>query len=173
MLTGASSSYSAIPGRELSGNLEVVGKDTLLLTAIQARNNARALFAGSLSFFSNQYFDAKLSTTGQVGAFRSSVGPQPASRSLRVEMTSCPQYGHRAHTRHSSFVCHIQVAGNRALAVEVSKWVLGERGVLRASDVQHRRADGYVPTPPHPQTSTSHTTDIHMPHPQNPHATPC
>lgn len=67
VLTGGVSSYSASPSKEVAGNLEVVGRETLLITAIQARNNARAAFAGSLSFFSNEYFDAKLSTTGKVG----------------------------------------------------------------------------------------------------------
>lgn len=37
---------------------------------------------------------------------------------------------------------HRQATGNKALALELSKWALGERGVLRASNITHHRADG-------------------------------
>lgn len=33
-----------------------VGKDTLLIAALQARNNARVVFVGSLDFFSDEFF---------------------------------------------------------------------------------------------------------------------
>ena len=33
-----------------------VGSNTLLIAAIQARNNARAIFFGSLDFFSDEFF---------------------------------------------------------------------------------------------------------------------
>ncbi len=37
-----------------------VGKNTLLISALQARNNARVLFTGSLDFFSNDFFEASV-----------------------------------------------------------------------------------------------------------------
>jgi hypothetical protein len=40
---------------------------------------------------------------------------------------------------------HMQPVGNQDFAVELSKWALGERGILRASNVTHHRADGSVP----------------------------
>lgn len=47
-----------------------------------------------------------------------------------------------------------QLAGNKELSLELTKWVFRERGILRASKVHHQRADGYV----HP--STANTTLI-------------
>uniref|UniRef100_A0A0L8HRZ3 Dolichyl-diphosphooligosaccharide--protein glycosyltransferase 48 kDa subunit n=1 Tax=Octopus bimaculoides TaxID=37653 RepID=A0A0L8HRZ3_OCTBM len=47
-----------------------VGKNTLLIAALQARNNARVVFVGSLDFFSDQFFTAPV---------------QKASDGLRVE----------------------------------------------------------------------------------------
>jgi len=35
-----------------------VGKNTLLISGLQARNNARVLFFGSLDFFSDETFNA-------------------------------------------------------------------------------------------------------------------
>ena len=35
-----------------------VGKSTLLIAGLQARNNARVLFVGSLNFFSDDFFTA-------------------------------------------------------------------------------------------------------------------
>jgi len=37
-----------------------VGKNTLLVTALQARNNARVVFVGSLEFFSNDFFESSV-----------------------------------------------------------------------------------------------------------------
>lgn len=33
-----------------------VGKDTILIAGLQARNNARVVFSGSLAFFSDEFF---------------------------------------------------------------------------------------------------------------------
>lgn len=33
-----------------------VGKNTVLIAGLQARNNARVVFSGSLSFFSDEFF---------------------------------------------------------------------------------------------------------------------
>ena len=33
-----------------------VGKNTLLVAALQARNNARVIFFGSIDFFSDEFF---------------------------------------------------------------------------------------------------------------------
>lgn len=35
-----------------------VGRNTLLLAGLQARNNARVLFSGSLDFFSDAFFNS-------------------------------------------------------------------------------------------------------------------
>ena len=54
VLTASTSSYSYHADVAISEYPHAIGKSTLLLAALQARNNARVLFAGSLDFFSDE-----------------------------------------------------------------------------------------------------------------------
>lgn len=56
LLTAASSAYSYNPNNPIKEYPHAVGKNTLLIGALQARNNARVLFSGSLFFFSDEAF---------------------------------------------------------------------------------------------------------------------
>ncbi|KAL5277577.1 DDOST family protein [Megaselia abdita] len=56
ILNGHSSSYSYNPNSQISSYPHGVGKGTVLIAALQARNNARAVFSGSLYFFSDEAF---------------------------------------------------------------------------------------------------------------------
>ncbi|CAF4020356.1 unnamed protein product, partial [Rotaria magnacalcarata] len=59
VLTGSSSSYTANPDEKSLAEYPItVGKRTLLISVLQARNNARVGFVGSLDFFSNDFFDS-------------------------------------------------------------------------------------------------------------------
>jgi oligosaccharyltransferase complex subunit beta len=138
VLSGASSSYSATLTKELpasGSSLELAGKRLGLITAVQGRNNARAVFSGSLDFFSDEFFGATLKATGKVSShwiFCWGGGGTRKSYLLLWSLTFalCPS------------VRPQQTAGNKALALELSKWALGERGILRASNITHHRADG-------------------------------
>lgn len=54
VLTASSSAYSYHADVAITDYPHAVGKSTLLLTAMQARNNARVVFSGSLDFFSDE-----------------------------------------------------------------------------------------------------------------------
>ncbi|XP_035789939.1 dolichyl-diphosphooligosaccharide--protein glycosyltransferase 48 kDa subunit-like [Anopheles albimanus] len=56
LLTADSSAYSYIPDAPVKEYPHAVGKGTLLIAALQARNNARVVFSGSLYFFSDEAF---------------------------------------------------------------------------------------------------------------------
>lgn len=56
LLTADSSAYSYIPDAPIKEYPHAVGKGTLLIAALQARNNARVVFSGSLYFFSDEAF---------------------------------------------------------------------------------------------------------------------
>ncbi|KAJ8681678.1 hypothetical protein QAD02_017470 [Eretmocerus hayati] len=56
LLTASSTAYSYDPKKPIKEYPHAVGKNTLLAVALQARNNARVLFTGSLFFFSNEAF---------------------------------------------------------------------------------------------------------------------
>jgi len=56
ILSASSTAYSYYPDNAITEYPHAVGKSTLLIGGIQARNNARAVFSGSLDFFSDKFF---------------------------------------------------------------------------------------------------------------------
>ncbi|XP_077468394.1 dolichyl-diphosphooligosaccharide--protein glycosyltransferase 48 kDa subunit [Stigmatopora argus] len=58
ILTGSSTAYSFFPDKPISQYPHAVGKNTLLIAGLQARNNARVVFSGSLDFFSDAFFNS-------------------------------------------------------------------------------------------------------------------
>lgn len=63
LLTADSTSYSYVPDAPIKEYPHAVGKGTILVAALQARNNARVVFSGSLFFFSD---DAILASVKKV-----------------------------------------------------------------------------------------------------------
>lgn len=53
LLTADSTAYSYVPDAPIKEYPHAVGKGTILIAALQARNNARVVFSGSLYFFSD------------------------------------------------------------------------------------------------------------------------
>ncbi|XP_036318776.1 dolichyl-diphosphooligosaccharide--protein glycosyltransferase 48 kDa subunit [Rhagoletis pomonella] len=56
LLTAESTAYSYNPDQPVKEYPHAVGRGTLLIAALQARNNARVVFSGSLHFFSDEAF---------------------------------------------------------------------------------------------------------------------
>ena len=56
IMTGYTTSYSYNPSYDVTDYPHAVGKSTLLIAGMQARNNARVIFSGSIRFFSNEMF---------------------------------------------------------------------------------------------------------------------
>lgn len=56
ILTAESTAYSYNPDQTIKDYPHAVGRNTLLIAALQARNNARVVFSGSLYFFSDEAF---------------------------------------------------------------------------------------------------------------------
>jgi len=65
VLTASSTSYTYKPDDQIVDYPQTVGKGTLLATALQARNNARVLFVGSLEFFSNEFFESSVEKSSE------------------------------------------------------------------------------------------------------------
>jgi len=59
LLTGASTSYSHHSSNSVK-DLHVAGSKLVLVSALQARNNARVIFSGSLDLFSNKFFSSSV-----------------------------------------------------------------------------------------------------------------
>ncbi|KAL5013140.1 hypothetical protein ScPMuIL_007410 [Solemya velum] len=60
VLHAASTAYSFDPDLPIDDYPHAVGKNTLLAAALQARNNARVVFVGSLEFFSDEFFTSPI-----------------------------------------------------------------------------------------------------------------
>jgi len=60
ILTGSSTSYSHNPDTMIQEFPHAVGKQTVMIAGLQARNNARVVFSGSFEFFSDEFFSAKV-----------------------------------------------------------------------------------------------------------------
>nr|CAG4651794.1 EOG090X05EE [Triops cancriformis] len=58
VLTASGTAYSYKPDQAIDEYPHAVGTDTLLIAALQARNNARVVFTGSLEFFSDEFFNS-------------------------------------------------------------------------------------------------------------------
>ncbi|XP_022125261.2 dolichyl-diphosphooligosaccharide--protein glycosyltransferase 48 kDa subunit [Pieris rapae] len=58
LLTADSTAYSYNPKSQVKEYPHAVGRKTVLIAALQARNNARIVFSGSLFFFSDEAFNA-------------------------------------------------------------------------------------------------------------------
>ncbi|GJQ71656.1 hypothetical protein Trydic_g11352 [Trypoxylus dichotomus] len=60
LLTAESTSYSYNPEQTIKEYPHAIGKSAVLIAGLQARNNARVVFSGSLSFFSDEYFTSSV-----------------------------------------------------------------------------------------------------------------
>eukprot|EP00095_Tigriopus_kingsejongensis_P008299 snap_masked-scaffold948_size77650-processed-gene-0.11 protein:Tk08299 transcript:snap_masked-scaffold948_size77650-processed-gene-0.11-mRNA-1 annotation:"dolichyl-diphosphooligosaccharide--protein glycosyltransferase 48 kda subunit" len=65
VLTASSSAYSHNPDDPITEYPHVTGKNTVLIAGLQARNNARVIFSGSLDFFSDAFFASSVQRFGR------------------------------------------------------------------------------------------------------------
>ncbi|KAM9341891.1 dolichyl-diphosphooligosaccharide--protein glycosyltransferase 48 kDa subunit isoform 1-T1 [Pholidichthys leucotaenia] len=131
ILTGSSTSYSYFPDRPITQYPHAVGKNTLLLAGLQARNNARVVFSGSLDFFSDAFFNSAVQKA------------KPDSQSSSDPANGTDQcHSSRRHEQ----------TGNLELAEALSRWVFKEAGVLRVGAVTHHPVG--ETTPPSAYTIT-------------------
>lgn len=62
LLSADSSAYSYLPEAPIKEYPHAVGKNTVLIAALQARNNARVVFSGSIDFFSDEFFTSSVNS---------------------------------------------------------------------------------------------------------------
>lgn len=79
LLTAESSAYSYVPENPIKEYPHAVGKGTLLIAALQARNNARVVFSGSLYFFSDEAFTSSIQNAQTNKAHKLSGNQQVAT----------------------------------------------------------------------------------------------
>jgi oligosaccharyltransferase complex subunit beta len=67
ILTASSTAYSHNPQEAIKDYPHAVGKNTILIAGLQARNNARVLVLGSIDFLSDEFLIARIAKPGQGG----------------------------------------------------------------------------------------------------------
>ena len=65
VMHASSTAYSYNPDDEVLDYPHAVGKSTLLVAGLQARNNARVVIAGSIAMFSDEFLTASVQTGGK------------------------------------------------------------------------------------------------------------
>lgn len=73
LLTASSSAYSYNPQNSIKDYPHAVGKNTLLIAGLQARNNARVVFSGSLYFFSDEAFTSSIQKAQGNNIFKTEI----------------------------------------------------------------------------------------------------
>ncbi|XP_064538506.1 dolichyl-diphosphooligosaccharide--protein glycosyltransferase 48 kDa subunit [Drosophila montana] len=81
LLTAESSAYSYNPDSSVSDYPHAVGRGTLLIAALQARNNARVVFSGSLHFFADDTFTTAVQYA-QGGVFHKQAGNRAVAEAI-------------------------------------------------------------------------------------------
>ena len=81
VLTASGTAYSGVPGKKVRSYPQSAGAEAVLATAMQARNNARAVVVGSTQFFSDEAFAARAADASQSGDVAS------GNRALAAAMT--------------------------------------------------------------------------------------
>ncbi|XP_053206440.1 dolichyl-diphosphooligosaccharide--protein glycosyltransferase 48 kDa subunit-like [Panonychus citri] len=64
VLKASPTAYSYNPSKKITEYPHAIGSNTLLISALQARNNARVLFTGSLDLFSDKLFRSSVQKSG-------------------------------------------------------------------------------------------------------------
>jgi oligosaccharyltransferase complex subunit beta len=66
LLTADFTAYSYLPDSPINQYPHAVGRNTILIAALQARNNARVIFSGSLFFFSDEAIMSQVKKIGDI-----------------------------------------------------------------------------------------------------------
>jgi oligosaccharyltransferase complex subunit beta len=145
ILSGSSSSYSHNPLEEIKDYPHAVGKSTVLLGGLQARNNARIVVSGSMEFFSDLFYTSKVGSAGKP------AGNQELSSALiswcfqqtgviRIDSVSHKLVGE------SSSPAFYTIRENCEFSIKMSEYVNGVWVPYKADDVQMEfvRIDPFV-----------------------------
>ncbi|XP_027355550.1 dolichyl-diphosphooligosaccharide--protein glycosyltransferase 48 kDa subunit [Abrus precatorius] len=76
VLSASPSAFSANPKSKLTSPPSLTGSSISLVSVIQARNNARILISGSLSMFSNRFFQSAVQKAGSTTKYNKSGNEQ-------------------------------------------------------------------------------------------------
>lgn len=145
IVTASSTAYSYNPGKKITTYPHAVGKNTMLVSGLQARNNARVLITGSLDMFSDDFFKATVTPPGG-SALKSGNEALAVTLSkwvLKEEgVLRFSQVEHRLEGDHQRFT-HEIVFSIKVQLFKEGNWIQYERNDLQLGFV---RIDPFVRT---------------------------
>lgn len=153
LLTAESSAYSYNPESSVTDYPHAVGRGTLLIAALQARNNARVVFSGSLQFFADESFTTAVQYA-QSGVFHKQAGNRAVAESISQWV-----FGETGRLRVGSVQHHKEgetqppeqaytITDPVVYTIAIEELVGGEWRAFKASDIQLEfvRIDPFVRT---------------------------
>ncbi|KAH8287082.1 hypothetical protein KR054_002194 [Drosophila jambulina] len=153
LLTAESSAYSYNPEASVTDYPHAVGRGTLLIAALQARNNARVVFSGSLQFFADESFTTAVQYA-QSGVFHKQAGNRAVAESISQWV-----FGETGRLRVASVQHHKEgeslppeqaytITDPVVYTIAIEELVAGEWRAFKANDIQLEfvRIDPFVRT---------------------------
>jgi len=171
VLSASSTAYSHSLEDKIEG-LHVAGKKTSLVSALQARNNARVVFAGSIELFSDKFFNSpvqKYTSEGNAKKYEKSGNEQFAKQLVqwlfqeRGILQAINVQHHRVGEKESPFTYTIK--DQIEYSIEIQEWN-GKKWVpYLADDVQleFRMLDPYVRTTLKHDSKGKYSTSFKLP----------
>jgi oligosaccharyltransferase complex subunit beta len=160
LVQAADTAYSANPDAALTEYPHSTGKTTTLVSAMQARNNARVVFVGSVEFFSDKFFSADVQKSG---AKAQKAGNQEfavevtrwAFKEKGVLRSQNPRHHPAGQSQPQETY---RIKDNMAFEIDIFEWKDGKWQAFQANDVQLE----FVRLDPHIRTALKHNKQGHF-----------
>ncbi|VDK88995.1 unnamed protein product [Litomosoides sigmodontis] len=152
ILPASTTAYSFSPREKIEEYPAAVGRSTLLIGAIQARNNARVLLTGSLDMFSDVFISSNVSKYGSATKFQKSGNLELVTELskwvfmekgvLKVKSVSHHKVGEKSPPREYTILDNVEYA------IEIEELNNGKWEAFRGDDVQleFTRIDPFILT---------------------------
>ncbi|KAF0293206.1 Dolichyl-diphosphooligosaccharide--protein glycosyltransferase subunit [Amphibalanus amphitrite] len=168
VLTASSSAYSYNPDSHVTEFPHAVGKSTVLIAALQARNNARVVFSGSLDFFSDKFFTSAVHKAGGRQFLKSGNEALATALSKWVfHETGVLRAGNVKHHKKGETQppSEYTVTDQVVYSVELEELIADQWEPFTASDVQLEfvRIDPFVRTALKPGPGSMYSTEFKVP----------
>jgi oligosaccharyltransferase complex subunit beta len=139
ILTGSPTSYTYNPSTQVTDYPHTVGKSTLLISGLQARNNARVMFVGSLDFFSNDFFESSVHPSS--GNLFAKSGNEDLATGLTQWLFKERGVIRVAHVDHHQVgekkaPAAYTIKQQMAYSIKIEEMVAGKWEAFKATDVQ-------------------------------------
>jgi len=148
ILSGSSSAYSHNPEEVIKDYPHAVGKNTMLIGGMQARNNARVVVSGSLEFFSDEFFRSMAEKPGAAGVQSGNEGLSASLVSWCFKQTGVIRIDSLNHKRAGELRTpnFYTIRENCEFSLRVSELKNGEWVPFTADDMQMEfiRIDPFV-----------------------------